>query len=267
MTSVTDLDDVLYEVSDRVATITINRPAKLNAFRRKTLTELITCVQAAAADREVGVLVLTGAGGRAFSAGGDVGEENADTLHGTDSFDELAKKLYAAFRACLKPIIARIDGYAIGGGHHMAYMCDLTIASSRSTFGQNGARVASPAEGWFVTYLWPVVGMKRAKEIWMLCRRYTAEQAYSFGLVNSVVPADELDAEVRQWCDDLLSMSPTVLKLLKKSFDDSLTEIRERHDYVRILDEVKPDFWQSGEQAEGAAAFLEKRRPNFDRWR
>lgn len=259
--------DVLYSVTDRVATITINRPDKLNAFSRRTLAELIPCVEAASEDRNVGVVVLTGAGGRAFSAGGDVNEESGDTLVGEASFDELIKRLYAAFRQCPKPIIARIDGYAIGGGHHMAYMCDLTIASSRSVFGQNGARVASPAEGWLVSYLWTVVGMKRAKEIWMMCRRYDAQQALAFGLVNSVVPEDELDAEVRRWCDELLALSPTVLTCLKRSFDNSFDGIRDRQEATSILGGFNPGFWESGEQEEGARAFLEKRRPNFEAWR
>lgn len=262
--------EVQYEIKDSVAWVTIDRPHKLNAFTPQTITELIEAFSSAGSDSRVGVIVLTGAGDRAFSAGGDVSMENEQTMSlgaGPDAFDARVKELYRVFRECLKPIIARVDGYAIGGGHHMAYMCDFTIASDRSTFGQNGPRVGSPAEGWFVSYLWTVVGMKRAKEIWMLCRRYSAQQALEWGLVNAVVPAEELDAEVRRWSDEMLGLSPTVLKLLKKSFDDSLAPMREAQDRFRILNQINPGFWASGEQSEGASAFLQKRTPDFSPWR
>jgi 1,4-dihydroxy-2-naphthoyl-CoA synthase len=216
----------------------------------------------------VRVVVLTGAGERAFSAGGDVSVENEQTFTGggvDESFDAIAKKLYKAIRKC-KPVIARVDGYAIGGGNHLAYMCDFTIASDRSTFGQNGPRVASPAEGWIVSTLVEVVGVKRAKEMWMLCRRHTAQQALEWGLVNSVVPAGELDAEVRRWCDDLIALSPTVLQVIKKSIDDAYAGVREQQDRFHILKQVNPGFFASGEQTEGASAFLEKRKPDFSPW-
>ena len=266
--TVEEYSDILYEVKDAVARVTINRPDKLNAFTPHTVKELAHAIWRAGADSQAGVIVLTGAGERAFSAGGDVSVENEDTFRaGDDSFDKLMKELYRAFRECLKPVIARVDGYAIGGGHHMAYVTDFTIASDRSVFGQNGPRVASPAEGWLVSHLWTVVGMKRAKEIWMLCRRYTAQQALDWGLVNAVVPADELDAEVERWCAELLALSPTVLKLIKKSFDDSTAHIREEQERFTILNQVNPGFFASGEQTEGSQAFLEKRRPDFSPWR
>jgi dihydroxynaphthoic acid synthetase len=271
MTAVEEYSDILYRVEDSVATVSINRPDKLNAFTPHTLTELVAAFRAAALDRKVGVIVLTGEGGRAFSAGGDVSIENEETFTGSDdpgaAFDEQVKVLYAAFRDCLKPVIARVDGYAIGGGHHMAYMCDFTVASDRSVFGQNGPRVASPAEGWMIAQLWTVVGMKRAKEIWMLCRRYTAAHALDWGLINAAVPADELDAEVQRWADELLALSPTVLKLLKKSFDDSLAPMREQLDRVCLLNLINPEFFSSGEQDEGATAFMEKRVPDFSAFR
>ena len=260
--------DVLYEVKGAVARVAINRPHTLNAFTIHTVRELTAAFRLAQADADVGVIVLTGVGDRAFCAGGDVGTENGETFSaGADSFDAVVKEFYRVIRDCLKPVIARVRGYAIGGGNHIAYMCDFTIASDDSTFGQNGPRVASPAEGWYVSYLWSVVGMKRAKEMWMLCRKYTAQQAYDWGLVNSVVPAEQLDVEVQQWCDELLALSPTVLKTVKKSFDDSWAQTREAQDRFRILDQVNPDFFQSGEQTEGAGAFLEKRQPDFSAWR
>ncbi|MQA24140.1 MAG: 1,4-dihydroxy-6-naphthoate synthase [Micromonosporaceae bacterium] len=260
--------DILYDVEGGVARITINRPDKLNAFTPHTVRELTVAFERAGDDARVGVVVLTGAGERAFCAGGDVSTENEESyLAGADSFDNLVKGLYRAIRDCLKPTIARINGYAIGGGHHLAYVCDLSIAAEHAILGQNGPRVASPAEGWIVSHLWTVIGMKRAKEMWLLCRRYSAAQALQWGLVNAVVPMEDLDAEVANWADELLALSPTVLKLLKKSFDDSWSWLREQQDRYSILNQVNPGFFESGEQAEGAAAFLEKRKPDFSGWR
>jgi dihydroxynaphthoic acid synthetase len=263
--------DILCDTKDGVRTITINRPSKLNSFTPHTVRELTRAMHDAGRDHEIGVIVLTGAGERAFSAGGDVSVENEDTFTGVDNaanaFDNIVKDFYREIRDCLKPVIARVDGYAIGGGHHMAYMCDFTIASDRSVFGQNGPRVASPAEGWLVAHLWTVVGMKRAKEIWMLCRRYSAAQALEWGLINAAVPAEQLDDEVRKWADELLALSPTVLKLLKRSFDDSLAPMREQLDRYRLQELINPGFYDSGEQKEGSGAFLEKRAPDFSAYR
>jgi dihydroxynaphthoic acid synthetase len=263
--------DILCDTKDGVRTITINRPDKLNAFTPHTVREMARAFYDAGRDGSVGVIVLTGAGERAFSAGGDVSVENEDTFtgggHPSDAFDEQMKNLYREIRDCLKPVIARVDGYAIGGGHHLHYICDFTVASDRSIFGQNGPRVASPAEGWLVAHLWTVVGMKRAKEIWMLCRRYSAAQALDWGLVNAVVPAEQLDDEVRKWAEDMLALSPTVLKLLKRSFDDSLAPMREQFDRYRMQELINPGFYDSGEQKEGASAFMEKRKPDFSAYR
>lgn len=263
--------DILYDVDRGVATVAINRPHKLNAFTPHTIREMTRAVVDAGRDSSVGVIVLTGVGGRAFCAGGDVEVEDEAAYTGDgdphESFRAVVSRLYAAIREALKPVIAKVDGYAIGGGHHMAYICDLTIASDRSTFGQNGPRVASPAEGWLVAHLWTVVGMKRAKEIWLMCRKYSAAQALDWGLVNAVVPPDQLDAEVRKWADELLALSPTVLKILKKSFDDSLASTREQMDRFDILTQVKPEFYATGEQIEGASAFMEKRTPDFSKFR
>jgi dihydroxynaphthoic acid synthetase len=263
-----EFQDVLYEAVDHVARITINRPDVLNAYTQRTLRELTDAVRAAHGDRDVGVLVITGAGTRAFSSGGDVNCENPESFTaGADAMDELNKQLYVAFRDCTKPIIARVHGYAIAGGNHLAYMCDFTVAGESAVFGQNGARVASPAEGWIVSHLCSVVGMKRAKEIWMLCRRYCAREALAMGLINSVVPDAELDAEVDRWCAELLAKSPTVLALLKRSFDDAVLPVREQQDRFKIRELLNPGFFESGEQQEGAAAFLQKREPDFSKFR
>lgn len=261
-------EHVVYEVRGAVAWVTINRPEVLNAYAPQTLIELIDAFRAAHADRSVGVIVLTGAGSRAFSAGGDINHENTESFtNGADAMDELNKDLYRVFRECTKPIIARVNGYAIAGGNHMAYMCDFTIAAESAIFGQNGAAVASPAEGWIVSHLCSVVGMKRAKEIWMLCRRYPAREALAMGLINAVVPDAELDVEVDRWCADLLAKSPTVLALLKRSFDDVGQSLREQQDRFKIRELLNPDFFASGEQEEGASAFLEKRKPDFSKFR
>lgn len=258
--------DVTYRTSDGVAYVAINRPERMNAFRMETMTELVAAFELAAKDSEVGVIVLTGAGNRAFCAGGDV-EWEADGGLEDRNGDNAIKKVYEAMRNGNKPVIARVNGYAIGGGHHLAYMCDFTIASDRSIFGQNGPRVASPAEGWPVSYLVRIVGAKRAREIWTLCRRYPATTMLEWGLVNAVVPEDRLDDEVRKWCDEILALSPTSLKTIRASFNDEYADLRDRQDAKHFLAELNPTFFESGEQAEGTAAFLEKRTPDFRRWR
>lgn len=252
--------DILYSVEDGVATIAINRPKSLNAFTGDTIREIADALDAAAADRAVGVIVLTGTGERAFSAGGDVRWEASGGLEGNDWF--LGEKI----ADCPKPVIARVSGYAIGGGNHLAYMCDLTIAADHSIFGQNGPRVGSPAGGYMVSHLVHVVGHKRAREIWMLCRRYSAQQALEWGLVNAVVSQDRLDAEVRKWCDEILALSPTVLRLVKASFRETMNPYMGPN-VSTMLERYAPDYFSTGEQQEGAQAFLEKRRPDFSRWR
>ena len=249
--------DILYSVADGVATITINRPEKLNAMRGLTIDEMENAIARAGADRSAGVLVLTGAGDRAFSSGGDVDWE----LEG--GLKDLDLRINRLVLSCLKPVIARVNGYAIASGNHIAYFCDFTIAAEHSVFGQNGPRVGSPAAGHYVSYLADIIGHKRAREMWMLCRRYPAQQMLDWGLVNAVVPREELDAEVARWCRELLALSPTCLKTVKRSFNRlvDLTPIMD------VVDEVAPGYFDSGEQEEGAKAFLEKRAPDFSRWR
>jgi 2-ketocyclohexanecarboxyl-CoA hydrolase len=251
--------DILYEIGDGVCRITINRPKRMNSFTPHTLDELTHAVQSAEVDQKVGVLVLTGAGDRAFCAGGDVQEEEQGKLVRAEY------NFHTVLGQCLKPVIARVNGYAIGGGNHMAYFCDLTVASENAIFGQNGARVASPASGHVVSFLARQVGHKRAREMWMTCRRYTAQEMLEWGLVNSVVPLEKLDEEVQKYCNDLLVASPTCLKILKASFEAEFDAIRgQRYQYVKM---IAPSFAESSEQKEGANAFLEKRKPDFSRFR
>ena len=267
-TDIAAYTDITYKVESGVAWVEINRPEKLNAFRQLTMTEMIDAVSRGSADSGCGVIVISGVGDRAFSAGGDVEVEDETAFtSGDESLDGLNKALYHEFMASPKPIIAMVDGYAIGGGNHLAYYCDLTIASTRSTFGQNGPRVASPAEGIQVGQAIAVLGVKRAKEMWLLCRRIKPEQALAWGLINAVVEPEELKTEVQRWADELLALSPTVLHLVKRTFDEWLEPNRSVFDGRKLVDELHPDFFESGEQSEGASAFMQKRRPDFSRWR
>ncbi len=257
MSSKTPYSDIILSKNGAVATITINRPQKLNAIRGVTISELEDAFLKVGVDRSVGVVVFTGAGDRAFSSGGDVEWERDG---GLDSLDwQLGNRILD----CPKPVIARVSGYAIAAGNHMAYCCDFTIAAEHSIFGQNGPRVASPAGGYPVTHAAGIIGHKRAREMWMLCRRYTAQQMLEWGLVNRVVAKDQLDAEVATWCEELLRMSPTALKTIKRSFG----RIVDRTGNPEIIEEVAPGFFSTGEQKEGAVAFLEKRPPDFSPWR
>ena len=250
-------EDIIVATKGAVRTITINRPEKLNAMRGQTIEEMERAFRDAGSDSSVGVIVLTGTGERAFCSGGDVEWEKEGGLKSLDW------QLGNTILDCPKPVIARVNGYAIAGGNHLAYVCDLTIASEHSIFGQNGARVASPAGGYPVTHAAGIIGHKRAREMWMLCRRYSAAQMLQWGLVNAVVPKEALDVEVERWCEELLTMSPTALKTIKRSFG----RIIDRTGIAEVIDEVAPGFFQTGEQQEGAAAFLEKRKPDFAPWR
>jgi 2-ketocyclohexanecarboxyl-CoA hydrolase len=254
--------DVLYEVRDGIARITINRPKQYNAFTGDTLKEMTLAVETAGADASVGAVVLTGTGDKAFCAGGDVNWEKEGGLERQILEPYL---FHQTLSHCPKPIIARVNGYAVGAGNHIAYFCDFTIAAEHAIFGQNGPRVGSPASGAVVSYLTRVVGAKRAREMWMLARRYSARQAYEMGLVNAVVPKESLDAEVDTWCRELLALSPTCLRILKASFVEEFNHLLGQGDQLRRY-LTGPEFWEE-EQQEGARAFLEKRAPDFSRFR
>ncbi|MCY4262988.1 MAG: enoyl-CoA hydratase-related protein, partial [Candidatus Dadabacteria bacterium] len=216
-----NFEDIIYEKTDGVATVTINRPSALNAFRDVTLHEMIEAFTDAWADEVVGVVVLRGAGGKAFSSGGDLKEKKAgpggrDGLLGVGDY---VSNLHYLIRNIPKPVVAAVRGYAIGGGNILQFMCDLTIASSDSVFGQVGPKVGSVDPGFGTAYLARLIGERKAREMWFLCRQYSAREALEMGLVNRVVPAEQLDSEVRAWCDEMLSKSPTALKLAKYSFN------------------------------------------------
>ncbi len=257
-----DFKDIIYEKKDGVARITINRPHVHNAVTDETMLEIIKAFHDATDDKTIGVVVLTGAGDKAFCAGGDINWEKNKGF--PDIWDHYID-VHNAIRNCLKPVIARVNGYAIGWGNHIAYYCDLTIAAEHAIFGQNGPRVGSPAGGYIVSYLVRVVGAKKAREMWYLCRRYTAREALEMGLVNAVVPMEKLDEEVDKWCQEILSMSPTCLKILKASFESEIDYMR--HDPLSYQRMLAPDYFKTGEALEGQMAFLEKRKPDFSKFR
>jgi 2-ketocyclohexanecarboxyl-CoA hydrolase len=252
--------DILYEVRDAVATITINRPEKYNAFRAETCEELIDAFRSAAADREVAVVVLTGAGDRAFCTGGDQGDHQEGGYGGRGTIGLPVDELQSIIRDIPKPVIARVQGFAIGGGNVLAALCDLTIASENAQFGQVGPKVGSVDPGFGTAYLARIVGEKRAREMWYLCRRYTAAQAYEMGLANIVVPADRLDAEVAEWCAELAARSPTALAIAKRSFN---ADTEHQRGISALGFEAVALYYGTEESQEGGRAFREKRPPRF----
>ena len=258
-------EDVLYEARDGVAWITINRPAVRNAFRGRTVDELIHAFRAAWGDRDVGVVVLTGAGDKAFCSGGDQKERGAEGYGGGQSGIGMdVASLHSVMRNIPKPVIAMVNGYAIGGGHVLHVLCDMSIAADTAIFGQTGPRVGSVDPGFGTAYLARLVGEKKAREIWYLCRQYTAQDALQMGLVNKVVPAAALRAEVEQWCRELLEKSPTALKLAKYSFYADTDHI---HGITEIGFSALELYYQTPEAQEGRNAFIEKRKPEFRRKR
>jgi 2-ketocyclohexanecarboxyl-CoA hydrolase len=251
--------DILYEKRDGIATITINRPKVLNAFRAETIEAMLEAMRDAEDDDEIGVVVLGGAGDRAFCSGGDNSSRDGG-YGGRGPVGLPIEELHTAIRDSRKPVIAKVQGYAIGGGNVLATVCDLTIASEKAVFGQVGPRVGSVDPGWGTAFLARHVGDKRAREIWFLCRRYTAAEAFQMGLVNKVVPADQLDAEVEAWCREILALSPTAIAIAKRSFNADSENIR---GIGALGFEALALYYNTGEAKEGTHAFLEKRRPDF----
>lgn len=260
-----ELEDVRYEVDRGLAWITINRPHRHNAFRNKTIEELIKCFKRAWADKEVGVLALTGAGDKAFCAGGDQKQKQETGDYGPcESGLFEVEQLQRIIRDVPKPVIAAVNGVAIGGGHVLHVLCDLTIAADHARFGQAGPKVGSFDAGFGTAYLARIVGEKRAREIWFMCRQYDAKTMEEWGLVNKVVPLSELKNEVRIWADELLDKSPMALRVVKHSFNaDSEAVAGIGSMAFAALD----NFVESDECKEGVNAFNEKRKPDFSRFR
>jgi 2-ketocyclohexanecarboxyl-CoA hydrolase len=257
--------DILYEVRDGVVRITINRPEVYNAFRLQTLEELIDAFQRAGEEKSANVIVFAGAGDKAFCTGGDQKEHlSEDGLYGPRGTVGMPiEEFQTALRDVRKVTIAKVQGFAIGGGNVFATLCDLTIASEKATFGQVGPKVGSVDPGWGTAYLSRIVGEKKAREIWFLCRRYKAQEAFDMGLVNKVVPHEQLDAEVDQWCREINEMSPTALTIAKRSFNADSENIR-GIGFLGI--QTVKHYYQTEESKEGVRAFNEKRKPDFKKY-
>ena len=261
---VRDYEEIIYEKSNGIAKITMNRPEKHNAFTPLTVSEMIDAFADARDDSSVGVIILTGEGDKAFCSGGDQSVRGHGGYVGTDQIPRLnVLDLQRLIRTIPKPVIAMVNGYAIGGGHVLHVVCDLTIASENATFGQTGPKVGSFDAGYGAGLLAEMVGQKRAREIWYLCRQYTAAEAYEMGLVNKVVPLEQLEATTVEWCEEILAKSPTALRFLKASFNaatDGLAGLQQMGGDATLL------YYTSDEAKEGRDAFKEKRTPDFDQF-
>ena len=264
-----DYTDIIYEVGEGIARITINRPERRNAFRPQTLFELERAFSVARDDISVGAIILTGAGPDAFCSGGD------QKIRGDDGYigdDEVAKQgvgrlnvldLQIQIRRLPKPVIAQIAGYAIGGGHILHLVCDLSIAADNARFGQTGPKVGSFDGGYGSSLLARTIGIKRAKEVWFLCRQYDAQTALDWGLVNTVVPLADLEKETIAWCRQILTLSPMALRMLKAGFnaaEDGLAGVQQLAGDATML------FYMSEEGQEGRNAFVEHRKPDFSKF-
>jgi len=262
--TVREFTDIKYQKAEGIAKITINRPEVRNAFRPQTLFELTAAFNDAHEDPNVGVIILTGEGPLAFCSGGDQRVRGNEGYVGFDGVPRLnVLDLQKKIRSMPKPVVAMVAGYAIGGGHVLHLVCDLTIAADNARFGQTGPRVGSFDGGFGASYLASIVGQKKAREIWYLCRQYDAQQALDMGLVNTVVPLDQLEAETVKWCREMLQHSPLAMRLLKSAFNadlDGQSGIQELAGNATLL------YYMSEEAQEGRNAYVEKRKPNFSRF-
>ena len=261
-----EFEDIIFEKSEEgIAKITINRPEVRNAFRPLTVREMQQALEDAREDSGIGVIILTGAGEKAFCSGGDqrirgdAGYQDSGTGHLRLNVLDFQRQI----RSCPKPVVAMVAGYAIGGGHVLHVMCDLSIAADNAVFGQTGPKVGSFDGGYGSSYLARIVGQKKAREIWFLCRQYDARQALEMGLVNTVVPLAQLEEETIQWCREMLRMSPIALRCLKAAMNadcDGQAGLQELAGNTTML------FYMSEEGQEGRNAYLEKRQPDFSRF-
>ena len=257
--------DIVYEkCSDGIAKITINRPQVHNAFRPQTVMEMSRALNDARNDADVGVIILTGMGENAFCSGGDQKVRGTGGYVGDDGTPRLnVLDLQREIRTCPKPVVAMVAGWCVGGGHVLHMMCDLTIAAENAMFGQTGPRVGSFDGGWGASYMARIVGQKKAREIWFLCRFYNAKEALDMGLVNTVVPLEKLEAETVQWCREMLANSPLALRCLKAALNadcDGQAGLQELAGNATLL------YYMTEEGCEGKNAFLEKRRPDFSKF-
>jgi naphthoate synthase len=260
-----DYEDIRYEVAEGIAKVTIARPEVRNAFRPKTLMEISDALERAREDTSVGVIVLTGEGPLAFCSGGDqrVRSDTGYVEEGAQIGRFHVTDLQVQMRRLPKPIVAMVAGYAVGGGHVLHVVCDLTIAADNARFGQTGPKVGSFDGGFGANLLARQIGQKKAKEIWFLCRQYSAQEALDMGLANAVVPLEDLEEETVRWCREMLALSPFALRLMKASFnadEDGLAGIQQLAHDTNLL------FYGSEEAQEGRDAYKERRRPDFGKF-
>ncbi len=254
-----DYQDISVERRGQAAWIVIDRPKVMNAFRGQTCEELIHAIGAAGWDKQVAAIVLTGAGDRAFCTGGDQSAHDGG-YDGRGTIGLPVEDLQSVIRDVPKPVIARVNGYAIGGGNVLVTVCDMAIAAETAVFGQVGPKVGSVDPGFGTALLARIVGEKKAREMWMLCRRYSAQEALDMGLINAVAPADKLDAEVESWCAEIAALSPTAIAIAKRSFNADSESIR---GISTLGMQALSLFYETEESKEGVAAFLERRPAKF----
>ncbi len=262
--TIKEYKDILFQFYNGIGKISINRPHKHNAFTPLTVQEMSEAMELARQDTRIGVIILTGEGGKAFCSGGDQSVRGDGGYVGQDQVPRLnVLDLQRQIRTIPKPVIAMVAGWAIGGGHVLHVICDLSIAAENARFGQTGPNVGSFDGGFGASYLARVVGQKKAREIWYLCDQYDAKEAYEMGLVNKVVPLDELESTTISWCERILEKSPLALRMLKSSFNaelDGQAGIQELAGNATLL------YYLSDEAKEGKNAFLEKRKPDFSKF-
>ena len=262
--TIKEYSDILFQIYDGIAKITINRPEVYNAFRPQTNFEMLDAMQYCRDNKEVKVIVLTGAGDKAFCSGGDQNYKSRGGYRDSDGTPRLnVLDMHKAIRSITKPVIAMVNGYAIGGGNVLQVVCDLTIASENAIFGQTGPKVGSFDAGFGSSYLARCVGQKKAREIWFLCRQYSAAEALEMGMVNKVVPLDRLEDEVVDWCKTIMKRSPFAIRMIKRALN---AELDGQHGLMEFAGDATLMYYIMDEAQEGKNAFLEKRDPDFDQF-
>ena len=257
-------EEILFESYNGIAKITINRPRYRNAFTPLTVAEISDALRHCREAQDIGVVVLTGAGDKAFCSGGDQHYKSRGGYRDSDGTPRLnVLEIHKAIRSLVKPVIAMVNGYAIGGGNVLQVVCDLTIASENARFGQTGPKVGSFDAGFGSSYLARCVGQKKAREIWFLCRQYTAAEALEMGMINKVVPFDRLEDEVVDWCKTIISRSPFAIRMIKRALN---AELDGQHGLMEFAGDATLMYYLMDEAQEGAQAFLEKRDPDFDKF-
>lgn len=262
--TIKEYKDIRFEFFEGIAKITINREQVRNAFRPQTVNEMLDAMDICREDAQVRVVVLTGVGDKAFCSGGDQNVKGIGGYVGEDGVPRLnILDMHKKIRSIPKPVVAMVNGYAIGGGHVLHVVCDLSIASENAIFGQTGPKVGSFDAGFGSSYLARIVGQKKAREIWFLCRQYSAKEALEMGLVNTVVPFEKLEDETVAWCQTIMERSPMALRMIKRGLN---AELDGQRGLMEMAGDATLMFYLMEEAQEGKKAFLEKRKPNFDRF-